>query len=78
MKPAFPQRALSERARGTVIIEATIGEDGKVRQAVVVHSIAALDQPALDAVRQWEYAPSLINGVAVAVIMLVVVNFTIQ
>ena len=78
VKPMFPQRALSERARGTVIIEATIGEDGRVRQAVVVHSIATLDQAALDAVRQWEYAPSVINGVAVAVIMLVVVNFTIQ
>ena len=78
VKPAFPLRALSERAHGTVVIEATIGADGRVEQAAVVHSIATLDQAALDAVRQWEYMPSLINGVAVAVVMLVIVNFTIQ
>jgi protein TonB len=78
VKPAFPQRALSERAHGTIVIEATIGADGKVEQATVVHSIATLDQAALDAVRQWEYMPSLVNGIAVAVVMLVVVNFTIQ
>jgi periplasmic protein TonB len=78
VKPEFPLRALSERAHGTVVIEATIGADGKVQQAAVVHSIATLDQAALDAVRQWEYMPSVINGVAVAVVMLVVVNFTIQ
>lgn len=78
VKPEFPLRALSERAHGAVVIEATIGADGKVQQASVVHSIATLDQAALDAVRQWEYMPSMINGVAVAVVMLVVVNFTIQ
>jgi TonB family protein len=43
-----------------------------------VHSIAALDQAALDAVRQWEYEPSMMNGIAVSVVMMVVVNFTIQ
>lgn len=78
VKPAFPMRALSERARGSVIIEATIGVDGKVQEASVVHSIPTLDQAALDAVRQWEYVPSMLNGVAVAVVMLVVVTFTIQ
>jgi protein TonB len=78
VKPVYPLEALSARARGNVIIEATIGADGKVQHTSVVHSIATLDQAAVDAVRQWEYAPSMLNGVAVAVIMLVVVNFTIQ
>jgi len=78
VKPVFPLQALSERAHGSVVIEATIGADGKVQQAAVVHSVPTLDQPALDAVRQWEYIPSVINGIAVAVVMLVVVNFTIQ
>jgi periplasmic protein TonB len=78
VKPAFPLQALTERAHGSVVIEATIGADGHVKQTAVVHSVATLDQAALDAVRQWEYMPSMINGIAVAVVMLVVVNFTIQ
>ena len=77
-KPVYPQGALSDQARGTVIIEATIGIDGKVQEATVIQSIPSLDQAALDAVRQWEYEPSLLNGVRVAVIMTVIVNFAIQ
>ena len=38
----------------------------------------AFDQAALDAVRQWEYEPTLLNGVAVPVIMTVTVNFTLN
>ncbi len=78
VKPVYPQAALSDKARGTVIIEATIGIDGKVQDTRVLHSVPLLDQAALDAVRQWEYAPSLLNGVPVAVIMTIVVNFAIQ
>jgi len=40
--------------------------------------VALLDQAALDAVRQWAYEPSLLNGEAVSVIMTVVVNFALQ
>ena len=78
VKPVYPQNGLTDQTRGTVVIEATIGVDGRVTDAKVIHSVAALDQAALDAVRQWEYAPSVLNGVAVAVIMTVVVNFAIQ
>jgi len=78
VKPAFPLEALQARAHGNVVIEATIGVDGKVERTAVVHSIPLLDQAAVDAVKQWEYIPSILNGVAVSVVMLVVVNFTIQ
>jgi protein TonB len=78
VKPVFPQGALPSRSQGAVVIEAVIGTDGKVQSAKVIHSVAALDQAALDAVRQWEYTPSMVNGVAVAVIMTVVVNFAMQ
>jgi len=78
VKPVYPAGALPSRSQGAVVIEATIGTDGKVQDAKVLHSVAGLDQAALDAVRQWEYTPSLLNGVAVAVIMTVVVNFAMQ
>ena len=61
---------------GAVIIEATIGPDGKVIDAKVLRSIPLLDQAALDAVRQWEYTPTLLNGVPVPVVVTVTINFT--
>ena len=57
------------------MIEATIGEDGKVLDAKVVRSIPLLDQAALDAVRQWEYRPTLLNGVPVPVLINITINF---
>ena len=75
--PIYPAGALSSRALGTVLIEAVVGVDGKIHDAKVVHSIPSLDQAALDAVRQWEFTPSRINGAAVAVIITVLVQFSI-
>jgi protein TonB len=78
VKPVFPPGVLAEQMRGTVIIEATIGVDGKVHSVKILHSVAALDRAALDAVRQWEYEPSVMDGRPVAVVFTVVVNFVIQ
>ena len=78
VKPIYPAIAQSARVQGVVIIEATIGPDGKVQDAKVLRSIPLLDQAALDAVRQWEFTPTLLNGVPVPVIMTVTVNFTLQ
>jgi protein TonB len=58
-----------------VIIEATIGVDGAVQEAKVLRSIPLLDSAALDAVRQWEFSPTLLNGEPVPVIMTVTVQF---
>ena len=75
VKPVYPAIAQSARVSGVVMIEATIGEDGKVVDAKVVRSIPVLDQAALDAVRQWEYTPTLLNGVPVPVVVTVTINF---
>jgi len=77
-KPIYPPIAQSARVSGVVIIEATIGTDGRVKEAKVLRSIPLLDQAALDAVRQWQFTPTLLNGVPVPVIMTVTVNFTLQ
>ena len=78
VEPVYPAIAQSAHIAGVVTIEATIGFDGKVVDARVVHSIPLLDQAALDAVRQWEYMPTLLNGVPVSVLMTVTINFTRQ
>ena len=64
--------------QGIVIIEAIIGPDGRVTDTKVLRGIPLLDGAALDAVRQWEFTPTLLNGVPVPVILTVTVNFTLQ
>jgi protein TonB len=76
--PIYPAMAQAARVSGAVLIEATIGPDGKVQSARVLRSIPLLDQAALDAVRQWEYTPTLHNGEPVSVTMTVTVNFALQ
>jgi len=75
VQPVYPAIARSARVAGVVTIEAMIGPDGKVVDATVVNSIPLLDQAALDAVQQWEYTPTLLNGVPVPVIVNVTINF---
>ena len=74
--PIYPAIAQSARVQGSVVIEATIDDEGKVADARVVKSVPLLDQAALDAVRQWQYQPSLLNGVPTAVVTMVTVKFT--
>jgi TonB family protein len=76
VKPVYPAIAQTARVTGSVTIEATIGEDGKVSDAKVLRSVPLLDQAALDAVRQWEYMPTLLNGVPVPVVTTITINFT--
>jgi protein TonB len=76
--PMYPAIAQSARVQGIVIIEATIGANGRVEDARVLRSLQLLDAAALEAVRQWEYTPTLLNGVPVPVIMTVTVTFTLQ
>ena len=70
----------SEAAKvtGVVIIEATIDPAGHVSDTRVLRSVPLLDQAAVDAVKQWEFTPTSVNGVAVPVIMTVTVNFSLQ
>jgi TonB family protein len=78
VKPEYPAAAKAAKVEGIVIIEATIGADGKVIDAAVLRSVPMLDQAALDAVKQWEFSPTLLNGKPVPVKMTVTVNFKLQ
>jgi TonB family protein len=78
VRPVWPPEAYAERVRGVVILDVTIGTNGKVESAKVLKSVPLLDAAALDAVRQWEFTPTLANGIAVPVIMSVSVAFNLQ
>jgi TonB family protein len=78
VNPVYPAVAIAARVEGVVIIEATINTDGKVVKARILRSIPLLDAAALEAVRQWEYTPSFLNGQRTPVIMTITINFTLQ
>jgi protein TonB len=78
VNPVYPPVAQAARVQGIVIIEATIAADGSIMDTRLLRSEPLLDQAALDAVRQWRYTPTLLNGVAVPVIMTVTVSFTLS
>ena len=78
VNPVYPPEANEARVQGVVILEVLIGPDGKVENSRILRSIPMLDQAATDAVRQWEFTPTLLNGNPVKVVMTVTVNFTLQ
>jgi TonB family protein len=78
VRPVYPPIARESRVQGVVIIEALLDESGSVVDARVLRSIPLLDQAALDAVKQWQFMPVLLNGAPHAAVMTVTVNFTLQ
>jgi TonB family protein len=76
--PVYPMIAREARIQGVVILECVIGADGRVEDIRVLRGIPLLDQAAVDAVRQWEYVPTYVNGVPVPVIMTVTVQFRLS
>jgi protein TonB len=76
--PVYPPIALAARREGTVILEATIDADGSVRGVRVLRSVPLLDDAAMDAVRQWRFTPTRLNGDPVPVVMTVTVTFSLK
>ena len=77
VRPIYPEVARLARVEGTVILEAVLDTDGRVTQLKVIRSVPLLDQAALNAVRQWRYAPSTYGGKPVSVLMTITVRFTL-
>ena len=77
VNPEYPSIAISARKEGVVILEATVGADGTVDQVKVLRSEPLLNKAAVDAVKQWRYAPLQLNGQAHPFILTVTVSFNL-
>ena len=73
--PVYPPLAKQARVSGTVRLDAVIGRDGVIQSLQVMSGHPWLAQAALDAVRQWVYRPTLLNGEPVEVLTQIDVNF---
>ena len=78
VEPVYPDLALRARVQGLVILTATINEEGFVSGVKVVSGNPLLREAAIDAVKQWHYSPTLLNGEPVPVVATVTVVFSLK
>jgi periplasmic protein TonB len=77
VQPVYPILAKQARVQGDVEIDSMIDQQGNVTEMKVVSGNPLLVTAALDAVRQWKYQPTLLNGQPIPVAMVVTVHFTL-
>ena len=75
--PEYPRLARLRRIQGIVILEVTVDRQGAVSNVSVLRSVEGLDEAAVEAVRQWRYEPTIVNGSAVSVVFTETVRFQI-
>jgi len=76
--PIYPPIALAARKEGLVILQATIDEEGIVREVKVLRSDPLFDQAAMDAVKQWRFTSPMLNKQKIPVVMTVTVTFNLN
>lgn len=77
-QPVYPSLARQVHVTGNVVLHAIIHEDGRVGELAVVSGHPLLVQAALEAVRQWRYVPTLLNGEPVEVDTTISVPFALD
>jgi TonB family protein len=75
--PVYPAAAKEQHIEGTVQLHAIIGKDGTMQELVYVSGPPILMRSAMDAVRQWQYKPTLLNGEPVEVDTTISVVYTL-
>jgi TonB family protein len=78
VEPIYPREAAAAGVSGTVILDVGVGKDGSVIDAKVLRSPPEFEAAALDAIRQWRYTPSFLNGEAIEVQLIVTINFRVR
>jgi len=78
VQPAYPPLARASRIQGTVEFAATISKEGVIENLVLLRGHPLLINAAKEAVLQWRYRPTLLNGEPVEVITDIVVNFSLN
>lgn len=75
--PTYPTFAKRAGIHGAVVLHATIDREGRIIGLSVISGPNQLRQAAVDAVRQWEYQPYVLNGLAVDIQTTITVNFVL-
>ena len=75
VQPNYPSEARLAHIQGDVLLKALIDRDGKIMDLTLVSGHPLLAPAALDAVKQWEYKPGLLNGQPVEIEAQITVTF---
>jgi protein TonB len=78
VQPVYPEIAVKARLQGTVVVEATVNERGRVVNVNLLQGAPLLTDAALEAVKKWVYTPTLVNGIPTPIIMTVTVHFRLN
>ncbi len=78
VEPVYPPLAVKVHLEGVVLLQATIDELGVVTDVRVLRGKALLTQAAVDAVKQWRYSPTILNGEPMPVVTTITVNFKLS
>jgi len=78
VEPIYPALARAAGISGRVELMGVLGTDGRIHELKVVSGHALLIQAAIDAVKQWVFAPTILNGQAVEVQAPIQVNFVLH
>jgi periplasmic protein TonB len=76
--PVFPELAARAGLNALIILELRVSETGVITSAQILRGHPLFDESALEAVRQWRYAPLLLNGVPTPFVVNVTVNFRLN
>ena len=75
VSPTYPSQARLQRMQGAVVLDATIASDGRVKSLQTISGPALLAAAAKDAVHQWRYSPTKLNGTPIEVQKRITVDF---
>ena len=78
VEPVYPPLAKQTHREGRVELRAIIGTDGTVRSLEIVAGDPLLERSAVEAVQQWRYKPTILNGQAVEIDTYITVIYTMQ
>jgi TonB family protein len=78
VQPKYPEEARKARVEGVVILQARTDIEGKVKDVMVLRSVPALDQAAIDAVKQWVYEPLMMAGQPKEAVFTTTVRFVLD
>jgi len=80
VQPTYPRLASITGVQGSVVLEAVIRKDGSVdpRRLKVISGHTLLAPSAVEAVQQWRYQPTVLNGETIEILATITVNFTLK
>jgi TonB family protein len=80
VEPAYPPACKTEGIEGSVVVQAVISKEGDVIKLEVLNQLVdpRLVEAAVEAVKQWKYQPTLLNGAPIEVVTQIDVNFILQ